>query len=193
ERKTPDTSKETQKHNFTNEGGYNKRFRYLKNIMGLWIIQSIKKELGTYGFSELSEMAKAGTPTEIDVDDSRFLAPDSMIDAVKTVAGKPDMKIEDVLASVYHGLASCYARTAKEIEEMAGKTYGTIHIIGGGCRDDYLSHLTAEKSGKRVFAGPVEATAIGNILAQMLGQGVFASVAEARACVARSFDVTEKT
>ena len=193
ERMTPDCSPAARKHNFTNEGGYERRFRYLKNIMGLWIIQSIKKELGTYSFGELSDMAKTGTPIGIDVDDTRFLSPESMIDAVKAVAGKSDMKIEDVLASVYHGLASCYAKTAKEIEEMAGRTYSTIHIIGGGCRDDYLSHLTAEKSGKRVFAGPVEATAIGNILAQMLGQGVFKTVAEARECVARSFDVTEKT
>ena len=192
ERMTPDTSARSQRHNFTNEGGYAKRYRYLKNIMGLWIIQSIKKELQVYSFPELSEMAKKGTPTPIDVDDNRLLAPDSMISAVKAVAGKDEMPIEDVLASVYHGLSACYARTAEELEQVTGKTYPVIHIIGGGCRDDYLSHLTAEKSGKRVFAGPVEATAIGNILAQMLGQGVFASVVEARSCVARSFDVTEK-
>lgn len=192
ERDRPDTTAEAQKHNFTNEGGYAKRYRYLKNIMGLWIIQSIRKELEIYSFSDLSEMAKNGTPTDIDVDDVRLLAPDSMIEAVKAVAGKAEMQIEDILASVYHGLASCYARTARELEEITGKHYPVIHIIGGGSRDDYLSHLTAEKSGKRVFAGPVEATAIGNILAQMLGQGVFASVAEARECVARSFDVSEK-
>ena len=192
ERMTPDTSEAARRHNFTNEGGYEKRYRYLKNIMGLWIIQSIKKELKDYGFEELSNMAKSGTPTEINVDDARLLAPESMLAAVREVAGDPELPIEDVLASVYHGLASCYARTAGEIEEMAGKTYPVIHIIGGGCRDDYLSHLTREKSGKRVFAGPVEATAIGNILAQMLGQGVFLSVAEARECVARSFDVSEK-
>ena len=192
ERFTPDTSEASRARNFTNEGGYERRYRYLKNIMGLWIIQSIKKELKEYGFSELSEMANAGTPTEIDVDDPRLLAPESMIEAVKAVAGKTEMPIEDVLASVYHGLAACYARTAREIEEMTGKRYPVIHVIGGGCRDDYLSHLTREKSGKRVFAGPVEATAIGNILAQMLGRGVFSSVREARECVARSFDVSEK-
>ena len=192
ERLTPDASEASRKHNFTNEGGYAKRYRYLKNIMGLWIIQSIKKELRDYSFSELSEMAKTGTPTVIDVDDPRLLAPESMIEAVKATAGKIDMPIEDVLASVYHGLADCYMRTAHEIEALTGKTYPVIHIIGGGCRDDYLSHLTAEKSGKRVFAGPVEATAIGNILAQMLGQKVFSSIGEARECVARSFDVSEK-
>ncbi|MBQ2734501.1 MAG: rhamnulokinase [Clostridia bacterium] len=193
ERMEPDTSAHSQKHNFTNEGGYAKRYRYLKNIVGLWMIQSIKKELGTYSFPELSAMAQKGIPTAIDVNDSRFLAPDSMIDAVRTVANKPEMSIEDVLASVYHGLASCYAQVVREIEEITGKTYPAIHIIGGGCRDDYLSSLTAQKSQKRVFAGPVEATAIGNILAQMLGCGVFSSVAEARDTVARSFDVTEKT
>ena len=192
ERFTPDTSEMSRAHNFTNEGGYAKRYRYLKNIMGLWIIQSIKKELNDYSFFELSEMAKEGTPTAIDVDDPRLLAPDSMIEAVKAVAGKEDLSIADVLASVYHGLSDCYARTVREIEEMTGREYSVIHIIGGGCRDDYLSHLTAEKSGKRVFAGPVEATAIGNILAQMLGQKVFSSIGEARECVARSFDISEK-
>lgn len=192
ERLTPDTSEVSRSCNFTNEGGYARRYRYLKNIMGLWIIQSIKKELGEYTFSELSEMAKGGNPTKIDVDDLRLLAPESMIEAVKAVAGKADLPIADVLASVYYGLADCYARTVREIETMTGKTYSAIYIVGGGCRDDYLSRLTAEKSGKRVFAGPVEATAIGNLLAQMLGQKVLTSIGEARNCVARSFDVSEK-
>lgn len=193
ERMEPDTSPSSQKHNFTNEGGYAKRYRYLKNIVGLWMIQSIKRELQVYSFPQLSEMARKGTPVAIDVNDPRFLAPESMIEAVRTVSGQPQLSIEDVLASVYHGLAACYAQVVSEIEEMTGKTYPAIHIIGGGCRDDYLSSLTAQKSQKRVFAGPVEATAIGNILAQMLGCGVFSSVAEARDMVARSFDVTEKT
>ena len=192
ERMEPDTSPESQKHNFTNEGGYNKRYRYLKNIMGLWMIQSIKKELVKYGFPELSAMAQKGNPIPIDVNDPRFLAPESMIAAVREVANAPELSIEDVLASVYHGLADCYAKAVSGIESITQKTYSKIHIIGGGCRDDYLSSLTAQKSGKRVFAGPVEATASGNILAQMLGQGVFSSVAEARECVARSFDVKEK-
>lgn len=192
ERMEPDTSARSQKHNFTNEGGYAKRYRYLKNIVGLWMIQSIKRELGCYSFPELSAMAQKGTPVEIDVNDSRFLAPESMIEAVRTVANRPALSMEDILASVYHGLAACYAQVVAEIEEVTGKSYPAIHIIGGGCRDDYLSVLTAKKSGKHVFAGPVEATAIGNILAQMLGRGVFSSVAQARDTVARSFDVSEK-
>ena len=192
ERMQADTSTRSGRHNFTNEGGYDHRFRYLKNIMGLWMIQSIKKELKDYSFPEIAALAAKGTPKTIDVNDLRFLAPESMLAAVREVAGDPDLSVEDVLASVYHGLADCYAKTVEEIEEITGKTYSAIHIIGGGCRDDFLSHLTREKSGKPVFAGPVEATAIGNITAQMLGQKIFASIPEARETIAASFDVAEK-
>ena len=192
ERLVADASCEARAHNFTNEGGYGKRFRYLKNIMGLWIIQSIRRELGgKYSFAELCDMATSlgDTQYRINVNDSVFLAPDSMIEAIKKYCGAPDMPLDHMLCCVYHSLAECYAETIKEICEMTGRTPEALHIIGGGSQDGYLNMLTAKATGIPVYAGPTEATAIGNLLSQMLGVGVFASVSEARQTVFESFDV----
>lgn len=192
ERMTPDSSPEACVHNFTNEGGVNHRFRFLKNIMGLWIIQSIRKELGgKYSFAELCDMATAlgDTPYRIDVNDASFLAPESMMEAIRTYCKAPDMPLDHMLVAVYRGLAECYAETIDEITEMTGKRPDALHIIGGGSKDDYLNELTAKALDIPVYTGPTEATAIGNLLAQMLGTGLFGSVAEAREAVFRSFDV----
>lgn len=192
ERLVPDSSSAARAHNFTNEGGYDKRFRYLKNIMGLWIIQSIRKELGgKYSFAELCDMATAlgDTPYRINVNDSAFLAPDSMMGAIKDYCNAPDMPLDHILCCVYHSLAECYAETIKEICEVTGRAPEALHIIGGGSKDGYLNELTAKALDIPVYTGPTEATAIGNLLAQMLGAGVFSSVAEAREVVFASFDV----
>ena len=192
ERLTPDSSAAARAHNFTNEGGYDKRFRYLKNIMGLWIIQSIRRELGgKYSFAELCDMATALGDTEyrINVNDSAFLAPKSMMDAIRKYCNAPDMPLDHMLCCVYHSLAECYAETIREICEVTGRKPEALHIIGGGSKDDYLNTLTADVLDIPVYAGPTEATAIGNLLSQMLGAGVFSSVAEARQTVFESFDV----
>ena len=189
---TPNASTEAWAHNFTNEGGMNHRFRFLKNIMGLWIIQSIRKELGgKYSFAELCDMATAlgDTPYRIDVNDQLFLAPKSMMAAIKEYCGVEDMPLDHMLCCVYHSLAECYATTISEITEVTGKKPEAFHIIGGGSKDDYLSELTAKLLDIPVYAGPTEATAIGNLLAQMIGTGVFSSIAEAREAVFASFDV----
>ena len=186
------SSKEAFDHNFTNEGGFNHRYRFLKNIMGLWIIQSIKNELGgKYSFNDLCEMANAlgDTPYRINVNDNAFLAPKSMMEAIKTYCNAPDMPLDHMMCCVYNSLADCYAETIAEITEVMGKKPDALHIIGGGTKDDYLSELTAKAIDIPVYAGPTEATAIGNLLAQMLGTGVFASIAEAREAVFASFDV----
>lgn len=188
----PDSSEAACRHNFTNEGGVDHRFRYLKNIMGLWIIQSIRKELGgKYSFAELCDMATAlgDTPYRIDVNDSSFLAPKSMMGAINAYCKTEDMPLDHMLCCVYHSLAECYAQTIRELSEMTGKPLDALHIIGGGSKDDYLNGLTAKAIDIPVYAGPTEATAIGNLLAQMLGTGVFASIAEAREAVFASFDV----
>jgi rhamnulokinase len=95
----------------------------------------------------------------------------------------------EILACAYKSLARCYADTAREIEESTGRTYRRIHIIGGGCQDRLLNRLTAEYTGKEVYTGPVEATAIGNLLAQMLRAGAFEDLPGARDAVLRSFAV----
>ena len=183
---------EAAARNFANEGGYDHRFRFLKNIMGLWIIQSIRKELeGKYSFQELCDMATAlgDTKYRINVSDARFLAPKGMMKEICKACGVEDMPLDHMLCCVYHSLADCYAETIKELKEISGKKLDALHIIGGGSKDDYLSKLTADRIDVPVYAGPTEATAIGNLLAQMLGTGVFKDLAEARETVFKSFDV----
>ncbi len=192
ERLVPDASMEARAHNFTNEGGYDRRYRYLKNIMGLWIIQSIRRELeGKYSFGELCDMAEGLGDTEyrINVNDSRFLAPKSMMDAIKEACNAPDMPLADMLCCVYHSLAECYAETIREISEISGSSPEALHIIGGGSKDGYLNRLTAKALDIPVYTGPTEATAIGNLLCQMLGTGTFKTLSEARETVFASFDV----
>ena len=177
--------------NLTNEGGYDRRYRILKNIMGLWIIQSIKAEVKDYSFAELCDMARrvGDTTARINVNDDAFLAPDSMIEAIRSYCKRPDMPLDEMLCCVYHSLAEAYAQTATEVSNCTGSSPSALHIVGGGSRDDFLNELTAKACGIPVYAGPTEATAIGNLLCQMLTSGVFATVAEARAVVASSFDI----
>lgn len=194
ERKEADCSIKSYKLNFTNEGGYDYRYRYLKNIMGLWIIQSIKKELNNeYSFQDLSNFAKKSKdfPSQINVNDQSFLAPENMVEAVRMFCEKTGQQVpqtlSEIMACVYHSLAKSYANTVKEIEEITQKTYSRIHIVGGGSQDEYLNHLTAKYSNKPVYTGPIEATAIGNLMVQMLRNKEFSGLEEARKVVAHSF------
>lgn len=196
ERLIPDCTEESRKRNFTNEGGYHYRYRYLKNIMGLWMLQNIRKEFRhLYSFDEIGALAGIGQyfPSLVEVNDADFLAPGNMIGALgdhcrRTGQEVPETECE-ILACAYKSLARCYADTAREIEESSGRSYRRIHIIGGGCQDRLLNRLTAEYTGKEVYTGPVEATAIGNLLAQMLRAGAFEDLPRARDAVLRSFAV----
>ena len=195
ERKEADCSMESMKANFTNEGGYDHRFRYLKNIMGLWMIQSVKKEFTEdLSFAEICEMASKETISSIvDCNDDCFLAPKSMIGAVQKCCRDTDQQVPETVGEIssviYNSLAKCYGDTVEEIEAITGKKYSTIYVVGGGSNAGYLNELTAKYTGRKVSAGPSEATAIGNIIVQMLHDGVFASLPEARTCVKESFDV----
>ena len=195
ERKEADCSMESMKANFTNEGGYDHRFRYLKNIMGLWMIQSVKKEFTEdLSFAEICEMASKETISSIvDCNDDCFLAPKSMIEAVQKFCRDTNQQVPETVGEIssviYNSLAKCYGDTVEEIEAITGKKYSTIYVVGGGSNAGYLNELTAKYTGRKVSAGPSEATAIGNIIVQMLHNGVFASLPEARTCVKESFDV----
>lgn len=201
ERMEPDCSEESRRRNFTNEGGYGGRFRYLKNIMGLWMIQSVRRELKAAGqavsFDDLCEMAIKATdfPSRVDVSDECFLAPKNMqkaVDGFCARTGQPvPTSIEERMACIYRSLAAGYRRAVEELEVLTGKPVPCIHIVGGGSKDWYLNELTASETGKTVYAGPAEATALGNILAQMLAAGVFSTVEQARRAVAQSFSVKE--
>ena len=195
ERKEADCSMESTKANFTNEGGYDHRFRYLKNIMGLWMIQSVKKEFAEdLSFAQICEMASKETISSIvDCNDDCFLAPKSMIKAVQDFCRRTGQQVPETVGEIssviYNSLAKCYGDTVKEIEEITGKKYSTIYVVGGGSNAGYLNELTAKYTGKKVSAGPSEATAIGNVIVQMLHDGVFKDLPEARTCVRESFDV----
>ena len=196
ERREPDCSERSRQHNFTNEGGYDHRFRYLKNIMGLWMLQSVRRELNNeYSFNRLCELAaQAGDfPSRVDVNDGRFLAPDSMIEVVKGYCAETAQPVPETVGQltccIYQSLAESYGRAVQELEEITGRTYSRIHIVGGGSKDTYLNALTARATGKPVYAGPVEATALGNLLVQMLAEGELNSLAQARDTVHTSFAV----
>ena len=198
ERLIPDCSEVSQRHNFTNEGGYHYRYRYLKNIMGMWIMQNLRKEFRhDYTFEELYQLAHIGRyfTSTVDVNDAAFLAPQSMRAALQEYCGRTGQEAAEteceLLYCVYNSLAQCYAETVAEIEEVTGRTFDRIHVVGGGCQDQFLNRLLQQQTGKEVCAGPVEATAIGNLMAQMLKDKVFEDLSEARQMVAKSFDVNE--
>jgi rhamnulokinase len=186
----------SMKANFTNEGGYDYRFRYLKNIMGLWMIQSVRHELNdAYSFAQLCDMAEEAKdfPSRVDVNDDSFLAPENMTEAIKSYCKAKGEKVPESIGElatvIYQSLADCYGQTVKEIEENTGKDYESIHIIGGGANAAYLNQLTANATKKTVYAGPGEATAIGNLSAQMIAGGELAGLSGARKCIFDSFDV----
>lgn len=196
ELKNADCSKKSKAANLTNEGGYDYRFRYLKNIMGLWMIQSVKKEIAKdQGFGEICEAAsKCTIKSIVDCNDDRFLAPENMTEEVKKACEESGQQIPEGVAEVasviYNSLAKCYAKTIEEIENLTGKHYDTIHIVGGGANADYLNQLTARECKRKVLAGPTEATAIGNLVAQMIAAGELSNLLDARACVYQSFPIS---
>lgn len=195
ESKESSTDMESMRAGFTNEGGYGGTYRFLKNIMGLWIIQSVRKELAKdMSFGELCELASKEQITSIvDCNDARFLSPQSMAEAVRSYCEETGQQIPETPAEfacvIYNSLAKCYADTKMQIEALTGKTFDCIYIVGGGSNADYLNRLTAKYASCRVSAGPGEATAIGNLLCQMLRAGQFADLSEARKCVIDSFAV----
>ena len=189
-------NEQSREANFTNEGGYDYKYRFLKNIMGLWMIQSVRNEMNkAYSFAQLCAMAEEvkDFPSRVDVDEHRFFAPNSMIEEIRNAcreSGQPVPETPGELATVvYQSLADCYKKSLRNLEAMTGKTYPAVNIVGGGANADYLNQLTANATGKTVYAGPTEATAIGNIVCQMLACGDLPSVAEARACIFDSFAV----
>ena len=185
--------------------------------MGLWMIQSIRRELNgvkyvegkdnaptrealsklsdyekgrQYSFSDLSNVARGENDytVRIDVNEQRFMNPDSMIGAViaaASEAGVPPKTLGELMQCVYKSLAVCYADAIRNLSDVTGKGYTSLNIVGGGCRDLYLNALTAEATGLEVFTGPVEGTAIGNLIVQMVAAGEFKDLAEARKAVQR--------
>lgn len=188
----PIISEKARNYGFTNMYVYDDVTACVKGITGLWMIQSVKRELNDeFSYDDLCDMARASEyEGVIDVNDKCFMAPDSMIEEVtrylKENTGKAPEKTGDIVKSIYHGLAKKYAQTIAEIEDLTGKTYSIFNIMGGGSKDPYLNELAAQYSGKAVYAGPTEATAIGNLMAQMVAMGEFSSINEAKKAVPKS-------
>jgi rhamnulokinase len=195
----PLVGEQVAKYNFTNEGGVGGTIRFLKNIMGLWLVQECRRvweRAGkVYSYEELVRLAEAAPPfiSLVDPDHSTFWLPSSMPQALADFckrSGQP-VPVEPgaVVRCALESLALKYRWVLERLEELLGKKLDTIHIVGGGSQNAFLCQLTADACNRPVVAGPVEATAIGNVLVQALGLGLVGSLAQARDIVRESFDV----
>ncbi len=184
----PITYTEAMESGFTNEGGIFHRYRFLENIMGMWLLQNIRKNLHKkYTYDEMMKMAMDSNSVEyINPNADDFLAPDNMIEAIRNYLGKPEMPIGDVLNSVYHSLAKSYKDAVEVIEKTCDKKIDVINIVGGGCKDTYLNSLTEKYTGKKVITGPVEATAAGNIMVQLMYLDESLDLVKARELIKKS-------
>ena len=194
----PITNEEAFNFNVTNEGGYAGTIRFLRNITGMWAIQSVKKELnGKYSYDDLMNLAIEckSTGSLVDLNDDRFLAPDSMIEAIKGYCKEKGLVVPETVGEImdviYRSLATIYAETVKVTEKITGKNFEVLNIVGGGSKDGYLNKLAKEYTGKRVLAGPTEGTAVGNLLAQIISAGEIKDLHEGRLVVKNSFAVVE--
>ncbi len=193
----PKINAETEKYNFTNEGGVNNTIRFLKNIMGLWLIQESRRqwrrEGKEYSFAELEALAKEAKPFQcfIDPDDPSFVAPGNLPARVREFCQKTGQYVPEtvgeIMRCIYESLAMKYRYTAEIIGKLTGISPRVIHVVGGGTKDGFLSQMTADACGIPVCAGPEEATAIGNLLVQLMAAGEAKNLSEARAIVAASF------
>jgi rhamnulokinase len=187
--------------NFTNEGGVGGTTRLLKNICGLWMVQECRRSWnqagGAYSWDDLNNLSAASPPLAalVDVDESRFLAPADMPKAIRDYCSRtgqsPPASVGAVVRCTLESLAMRYRQVLGWIEELVGRRIETIHIVGGGAQNRALCQMTADACRRRVVAGPVEATAIGNIMMQAVSAGAVGSIAEAREAIRRSFPVVE--
>lgn len=197
ERREPLITPQCLALNYTNEGGIGGTIRFLKNIMGLWLVQECRaqweREGSTYSFAELTELAAAAPPFRalIDPNDACFVAPGNMparIAAFCRKTGQPEPKGPgQIVRCALESLALRYRQTVEEIESLSGQRVERLHLVGGGSRNKLLNQCTADALGRPVITGPVEATAIGNILCQALATGQLRDLKQARSLVRRSF------
>lgn len=188
------------KYNLTNEGGVCNTIRFLKNIMGMWLLQESRRQWAksgkNYSYDDLTNLAAQAPAFKsfLFVGDHRFLAPGDMVDRIQVFCRETEQPIPqthaEVVRCILESLALEYRWGMEKLRELSGRALPVIHIIGGGSRNGLLNQLTADATGCEVIAGPVEATAIGNILLQAIALGHLSSLMEGRALVRRSFDVT---
>lgn len=193
----PLLTEETLKHNFTNEGGVNGTIRLLKNIMGLWLVQQCRKSWEKQGrsftYAELVKLAEQAKPfvSLIDPDDELFILPEDMPKAIADFCSRAQQPMPEdpgaIVRCALESLALRYRWVVEKLEELTGQPIEVIHIVGGGSQNKLLSQLTANACNRQVLAGPIEATAIGNLLVQALGLKLVDSLDQAREVVRQSF------
>ena len=201
ESRNPVINDKTFAYPFTNEGGVDSTIRLLKNIMGLWLLQECKKHWQKQGvnlsYDQLTALAAKASSVSaaIDVDNSSFLALGDMPDRINEYLLKTGQKsITDkgqMVRTILENLARKYAETIKKLEDVTGSSIEHLHVVGGGSQNELLNQLTADATGKIITAGPVEATAIGNILMQARATGQLTGISQARGLVRRSFTPKE--
>jgi rhamnulokinase len=182
--------------NFTNEGGVEGTFRFLKNIMGLWLLQQCRKAWADerqYSYAELTQMIGRGSPFRslLDPDHPGFFNPPNMPNAIQEYCRSTSQPVPeshpDFVRCILESLALKYRLTLEQLRELHGRPLNRIHIIGGGAQNAVLCQFTANATGLPVLAGPIEATAIGNLMMQALACRLVASLEEMRAIVRSSF------
>lgn len=195
----PIINEKSYQYNLTNESGFNKTTRFLKNITGMWILQELKKELTRkgkdYSYDEITEIAMQAKPFKcfIDTDHSSFQQPGNMIERIQDYARKTNQEIPEtdgeLVRCIYESLAFKFRYTIEEILDCVGKSYNKINIVGGGSRAEILCQMTADATGLITVAGPVEASSIGNCLVQLITHGHIKDIHKAREIVNHSFNI----
>ena len=185
--------------NFTNEGGVGNKIRFLKNIAGLWLIQECRRiwlrEGTEYSYAQLADLASQADDfgSIIEPDDAAFALPESMPHAIAEYCRRTSQRapesVHDIVRCCLESLSLKYRWTLEKLEELCGAPIGVLHIVGGGTQNKFLSQLTADAINRPVIAGPVEATAVGNILTQAMACSELSNLYEIRQVVRNSFEV----
>jgi rhamnulokinase len=183
--------------NYTNEVGVSRTIRFLKNIAGLWLLQECRREWmlegSEYSYEELARMAAEARPFSATIDPDAFLEPGGMPDKIArhcAASGQAAPATHGEYArAILESLALRYRQVLENLEALSGRSIQVIHIVGGGSRNTLLNQFVADCTGRRVVAGPSEATAIGNILVQAMGAGELGNLDEIRQVVRDSFEL----
>ena len=196
ELKEPVIGKESYEFNVSNEGGYGGTYNFLKNIIGLWLAQESRRqwirEGKEYGFGELEQMAQKAEPflSFIDPDSPEFNTTGDIPGRIRAFCERTGQKVPetigDIMCCINQSLALKYRYTLEQIESTTGKHFNMINMIGGGIQSKLLCQMTASANNRKVLAGPVEATALGNIAVQLISLGEIKDVKEARQIIANS-------
>lgn len=199
EAKEPVISDRTRECNFTNEGGANGTIRFSKNITGLWLEQESKRQWEREGeklsFAELSDMAAKSEPFKcfIDPDEPRFSAPGNLPRRIVEYCGETGQKAPntkgEIVRCILESLALKYRYTVDMIDDLSGERIPSINVVGGGTQEKQLMQFTANACGRPVSAGPIEATALGNIVAQAIAAGEISDIWQGREVIRNSFDI----